>query len=83
MDFANKEYPNSLNISMRLTDDYLLITTEKDIAYKYLKNLLQVSKENDFSFNESKIRTNFSYTYDGNNHIINSQNFENIKLLIF
>lgn len=62
---------------MRLIDDYLLITTEKDIATKFLNKLLECSKENDFSFNESKIKTNFSYTYNGNDHIINSQYFEN------
>lgn len=77
LDFAYKEYPNSLNMSMRLIDDYLLITTEKDIATKFLNKLLECSKENDFSFNESKIKTNFSYTYNGNDHIINSQYFEN------
>jgi len=83
LDFAKKEYPNSLNILMRLIDDYLLITTEKEVASKFLEKMLACSKENDFSFNESKITTNFSYVYNGKNNLINSQNFENSLLLKF
>ena len=82
MDFAQKEYPNSLNILMRLIDDYLLITTERNVASTFLQKMLQCSKENDFAFNESKITTNFSYVYNGINNIFNSQNFENSIFMI-
>ena len=79
MDFAKEEFPESLNLAMRLIDDYLLITSEKKVAYKFLEKMLECAENHDFSFNENKITTNFSYLYNGENHLKNSQTFENSK----
>lgn len=61
---------------MRLIDDYLLITTEKDVASKFLDKMLLISKENEFIFNQNKITTNFHFGYQGKDSFINSQNFQ-------
>lgn len=61
---------------MRLIDDYLLITTEKDVASQFLDKMLLISKENEFFFNQNKITTNFHFGYQGKDSFINSQNFQ-------
>ena len=81
MDFAKDEFPDSLNLVMRLIDDYLLITTEKKVASKFLEKMFECAEKNDFCFNENKITTNFSYVFNGESHLNNSQTFENSKLI--
>lgn len=81
LDFAKIEFPGSLNLAMRLIDDYLLITTEKKVASMFLEKLMECAQTNDFCFNESKITTNFSYVYNGKKHFKNSQSFENSELI--
>jgi hypothetical protein len=49
-----------LNLLMRLTDDYLLITTEKNNAMLFIEKLYQLSLGNYFKFNMKKLRTNFT-----------------------
>ena len=44
---------------MRLTDDYLLMTTSKPNAVLTVERLYALSLANKFRFNMSKLRTNF------------------------
>lgn len=44
---------------MRLTDDYLLMTTEKNNAMLFIEKLYQLSLGNFFKFNMKKLKTNF------------------------
>lgn len=44
---------------MRLTDDYLLITTKENNAHVFIEKLMEVSKTNNFKFNMKKLKTNF------------------------
>jgi len=44
---------------MRLTDDYLLITTKENNGLVFIEKLLEVSKANNFKFNMKKLKTNF------------------------
>jgi len=48
-----------LNLLMRLTDDYLLITTKENNAHVMIEKLLDVSHKNGFKFNMKKLKTNF------------------------
>lgn len=44
---------------MRLTDDYLLLTTEKNNAMLFIEKLYQLSLGNLFKMNMKKLKTNF------------------------
>lgn len=44
---------------MRLTDDYLLITTKENNAVLFIEKLINVSRSNGFKFNMKKLQTNF------------------------
>jgi hypothetical protein len=48
---------------MRLTDDYLLMTTEKNNAMLFIEKLCQLSQGNYFKFNMKKLKTNFPINY--------------------
>ena len=48
-----------LNSVMRLTDDYLLMTTSKANAMHFIERLYSMSVQNRFKFNMAKLRTNF------------------------
>ena len=48
---------------MRLTDDYLLMTTEKNNAMLFIEKLCQLSQGNYFKFNMKKLKTNFAINY--------------------
>jgi len=48
-----------LNCVMRLTDDYLLMTTSKANAMLFIERLYGMSLANNFRFNMKKLRTNF------------------------
>lgn len=48
-----------LNCVMRLTDDYLLITTSKANALLFVERLVQMAAKNRFKFNMGKLRANF------------------------
>jgi TRAP-type uncharacterized transport system substrate-binding protein len=48
-----------LNMCMRLTDDYLLMTTSKSNAMLFIERLHGMSLANNFKFNMKKLRTNF------------------------
>jgi telomerase reverse transcriptase len=50
--------PN-INLLMRLTDDYLLITTKENNAILFIEKLINVSRQNKFKFNMKKLQTNF------------------------
>jgi len=52
------EDPN-INLLMRLTDDYLLITTKENNAILFIEKLINVSRNNGFKFNMKKLQTNF------------------------
>lgn len=45
---------------MRLTDDYLLITTEKNNAMLFIEKLYNLSLTSTFKFNMKKLKTNFA-----------------------
>ena len=49
----------SLNCVMRLTDDYLLMTTSKSNAMLFIERLFALSAENGYKFNAKKLRANF------------------------
>jgi hypothetical protein len=48
---------------MRLTDDYLLMTTSKNNAMLFIEKLCQLSQGNYFKFNMKKLKTNFAINY--------------------
>ncbi len=54
---------SELNLLMRLTDDYLLMTTEKNNAMLFIEKLCQLSQGNYFKFNMKKLKTNFPINY--------------------
>ena len=56
----NKKH-GELNLIMRLTDDYLIMSSNLQTINSLLDNLFQCGKENAFEFNDSKLTTNFSY----------------------
>jgi hypothetical protein len=44
---------------MRLTDDYLLITNNKNNAMLFIEKMHDLSKVSNFKFNMKKLKTNF------------------------
>ena len=44
---------------MRLTDDYLLITTSKNNAMLFIEKMYKLSQVSNFKFNMRKLKTNF------------------------
>lgn len=54
-----KQSESSLNLVMRLTDDYLLITNQMSNALTFIERLYSVSVENGFRFNTKKLRASF------------------------
>lgn len=44
---------------MRLTDDYLMITTEKNNAMLFIEQLYKLSSNSSFKFNAKKLKTSF------------------------
>ena len=48
-----------LNCLMRLTDDYLLMTTSKANAMLFIEKMYKLSQVSNFKFNMRKLRTNF------------------------
>lgn len=48
-----------LNCVMRLTDDYLFMSSSKKNAVMFIENLYRMAKANNFRFNAKKVRTNF------------------------
>lgn len=44
---------------MRLTDDYLLMTTSKNNAMLFIEKMHELSKISNFKFNMKKLKTNF------------------------
>ena len=52
------EDPN-ISLLMRLTDDYILITTQEDNAVTFIEKCINVSRENKFKFNIKKIQKSF------------------------
>ncbi len=47
---------------MRLTDDYLLVTTSMEKANRVIASLLKCAKQNNFEINEEKVKTNFPFS---------------------
>ena len=76
--FLRKENTNTasgiseLNLLMRLTDDYLLITTEKNNAMLFIEKLCMLSQGNYFKFNMKKLKTNFAINYQKLNSLTNA-----------
>ena len=48
-----------LNCLMRLTDDYLLMTTSKNNAMLFIEKMYNLSQVSNFKFNMKKLKTNF------------------------
>lgn len=48
---------------MRLTDDYLFISRDKELALRFMKTLFKISAKYEFRFNLSKIRSNFEIDF--------------------
>lgn len=53
------EKGRDMNCLMRLTDDYLLMTTSKNNAMLFIENLYKLSQVSNFKFNRKKLKTNF------------------------
>ena len=49
---------------MRLTDDYLLMTSSKSNALLFIERLFTLATENGFAFNAKKLKTNFSFNIE-------------------
>ena len=47
---------------MRLTDDYLFVTTDLHKANRVIDALLRCAKDNHFEINEEKVKTNFPFS---------------------
>jgi hypothetical protein len=50
---------NTLQLIMRLTDDYLIISENKAFVSDCVKTLIKMSKKNNFEFNSAKFKSNF------------------------
>lgn len=48
-----------LNCLMRLTDDYLLMTSNKNNAMLFVEKMHDLSKQSTFKMNMKKLKTNF------------------------
>lgn len=48
---------------MRLTDDYLLVTTEKNNAMLFIEKMCWLSQNSSFRFNMKKLKTSFAINY--------------------
>lgn len=57
--FLRDETEDEVNLLMRLTDDYLLVTNNQQKAIKAIGKLLKCARENNFEVNEEKLKTNF------------------------
>ncbi len=44
---------------LRLTDDYLLMTSDKNNAMLFIEKMHDLSKVSNFKFNMKKLKTNF------------------------
>lgn len=44
---------------MRMTDDYLLMTTSKNNAMQFIEKLFALAAENGYKFNQKKLKANF------------------------
>lgn len=44
---------------MRLTDDYIIISDQKNVVKNMVKSLFECASENNFEFNYDKLRANF------------------------
>lgn len=53
-----RETPNNTELLMRLTDDYLFITTDQTRAKQLLEELIKSGAKNGFELNMNKIQTN-------------------------
>ncbi len=51
--------PVELNCLMRLTDDYLLLTTSKNNAMLFIEKMKKLSEVSNFKFNMRKLKTSF------------------------
>ena len=49
---------------MRLTDDYLLMTSSKSNALLFIERLFTLATENGFAFNAKKLKTNFNFNIE-------------------
>lgn len=56
---SQNKLPVELNCLMRLTDDYLLMTTSKNNAMLFIEKMYALSKTSNFKFNMKKLKTNF------------------------
>ena len=53
------EYPERINLLMRLTDDYIFFTNYRPNGQTLLKELLIASETYGFKINDKKITANF------------------------
>lgn len=64
---------------MRLTDDYLLITTKENNALVFIEKLMAVSNENGFKFNMKKLKTNYPLNLNRFTGILDNVHEQNIS----
>lgn len=50
---------NILHCVMRLTDDYLIISEDKNFVTNLIQTLRQMASQNNFMFNSAKFKSNF------------------------
>jgi len=69
-----------LNCLMRLTDDYLLMTTNKNNAMLFVERMQDLANKSSFKFNQKKLKTNFYLNLQKigchATHDLDSQNIE-------
>ncbi len=59
--FINKlKQKNELFLIMRLTDDYIVFSNKKSIVKDIVAKLRECSRNNNFQFNNKKLRANFN-----------------------
>jgi len=55
-----EDTPGEANLLMRLTDDYLFVTTNREKANRVIESLLRCAKDNNFEINEEKLKSTLS-----------------------
>ncbi len=61
LSFLRHIIPGEASLLLRLTDDYLFVTTKMEKAFIAIQRLVKCAKDNNFEINEKKVMTNFPF----------------------
>lgn len=64
LQFLREDTPGEANLLMRLTDDYLFVTTNREKANRVIESLLRCAKDNNFEINEEKLKSTLSLSIE-------------------